>query len=469
MTIQSGGLKLKNPSKTGFTPIFDMINSSSSNLSLLTYKSLKGFMITLDVSKDDSEYLGLNSKYRFETPVTSFILKFAVTASRNDTRLPIYNGINKSSESMDSYYEEATLQQTIWINSISGGRPEMCPPVANFSLFNNHDAISLCQFFQSKTAGDAKDIFDYLYNLMGTNVDYGIGVIVMPKVENSTTFGDLIYAPSARVSKQIKGEAYASVSAKIARLFVEIGVIHFDLHSGNALVYFKPDNTVGSLIIDFGRASNIMNFKDDGYLTRAEKGQIIQIKNQYYDKILSMSDTAPDNNKKKYMLSVLKYIADIDYDKNQKLFRLPTGSYQMDWFEDYPTEIVPVKAFNILKQSITIEGLKLTRSTITTYLSKGFILNLDRDIDTFIVNFPGNPPATASIGQPPASASIAQPPASASIGQPPASASIGQQQPPCDEEVPGMCVISGGKRRRRTRKNRKHKKTRKYRKSRRTK
>jgi hypothetical protein len=149
----------------------------------------------------------------------------------------------------------------------------------------------------------------------------------------------------------------------------------------------------------------------------------------------------------------------------------------MDWFEDYPTEIVPVKAFNILKQSITIEGLKLTRSTITTYLSKGFILNLDRDIDTFIVNFPGNPPATASIGQPPAAASIGQPPAAtiaqpppaATIAQPPASASIGQQQPPCDEEVPGMCVISGGKRRRRTRKNRKHKKTRKYRKSRRTK
>jgi hypothetical protein len=183
-----------------------------------------------------------------------------------------------------------------------------------------------------------------------------------------------------------------------------------------------------------------------------------------------MSDTVADTDKENFMFSVLDYIADIDWNINQRLFNYSDRNrYQMDWFEGYPKDIVPVKAFNILKQSITTEGLKITRSTITTYLSKGFILNLDRDIDTFIVNFPGNPPATASIGQPPASASIAQPPPAATIAQPPASASIGQQQPPCDEEVSGMCVISGGKRRRRTRKNRKHKKTRKYRKSRRTK
>jgi hypothetical protein len=445
MTIQFGGLKLKNPSKTGFTPIVDMINSDGAVLRLLTYKSLKGFMITLDVTEDNSEYLGLNSRYRFKNPVTSFILKFAVTASRNDTRLPIYNRINKLSESMDSYYEEAKLQQTIWIKSISGGRPEMCPPVANFSLFDNPNSISLCQFFQSKTVGDARNVFDYLYNLMGTNVDYGIGVIIMPKVKTSVTLGTFIYAPPAIVSKELKGEAYASVSAKIARLFVEIGVIHFDLHSGNALVYLKPDNTMGSLIIDFGRASNLMNFTTDEYFTRAEKSAIIRDKkNKYYDQILGMSDTVADTDKENFMFSVLDYIADIDWNINQRLFNYSDRNrYQMDWFEGYPKDIVPVKAFNILKQSITTEGLKITRSTITTYLSKGFILNLNRGIDTFIVNFPGNPPASASIGQPTASV-----------------------QPPCDEEVSGACAITGGKRRRRTKKNRKHKKTRKYRKSR---
>ncbi len=445
MTIQFGGLKLIHPDKTGFMPITDMINSSSSKLSLLTYKSLKGVMITLDVSADDSEYLGLTSKYRFENPVTSFILKFAVIAPQNDTGLPIYNGIDKSSESMESFYEEAKLQQTIWIKSIAGGRPEMCPPVANFSLFNNQNSLSLCQFFQNKTVGDARNVFDYLFNLIRTNTDYGIGVIIMPKVENSTTFGDLIYAPSANVSKLVKGDAYASVSAKIARLFIEIGVIHFDLHSGNALVYFKPDNTVGSLIIDFGRASNIMSSTDDDYLSAAEKVNIVKEKNKYYNQIMDMSDSASDVDKKNYMLSVLDYIADIDFEKNQQMFGYsdPTR-YQMDWFEMYPKEKVPVTAFNILKQSITTEGLKITPTTIKAYLSKGFILNLNRDINTFMVNFPGQASPIASSVQ----TTVAT-------------------QPPCDEEFPGMCAISGGKRRRKTKKNRKHKKSRKHRKSRR--
>jgi hypothetical protein len=444
MTIQLGGLKLIHSDKTGFTPIVDMINSSSSKLSLLTYKSLKGFMITLDVSEDDSEYLGLTSKYRFENPITSFILKFAVIAPQNDTSLPIYNKVDKSSESMESYYEEAKLQQTIWIKSITGGRPEMCPPVANFSLFDNHNSISLCQFFQSKTVGDARNVFDYLFNIIRTNTDYGIGVIIMPKVENSTTFGNLIYAPSENISKRVKGDAYASVSAKIARLFIEIGVIHFDLHSGNALVYFNPDNTVGSLIIDFGRASNIMSAKPDDYLNIDEKAKIIIEKNNYYNQILSMSDSVPDIYKKDYMFSVLSYIADLDYKKNQSMFNLsdPTR-YQMDWFESYPTEIVPVKAFNILKQSITTEELKISPITIKTYLSKNFILNLNRNISTFMVNFPGQALPIASQVQ----ASVVS-------------------QPPCDEEVPGKCAISGGKRRRRTKINIKHKKTRKNRKSR---
>lgn len=443
MNIQLGGLKLIHTEKTGFIPITDMIKKPGSKLSLLTYKSLKGFMISLDVSAGESEYLGLTSNYIFKKPITSFILKFAVIAPNNDTGLPVYEGISKSSESMDSYYEEAKLQQTIWIKSISGGRPEICPPVANFSLFHNHNSINLCQFFQSKTVGDAKNVFDYLYNLISSNVNYGIGVIVMPKVENSITFGELIYAPSEKVSNLVKYEAYASVSAKIARLFIDIGVIHFDLHSGNALVYFKSDNTLGSLIIDFGRASNIMSSAADDYLSVAEKATIIQKKNTYYNQIFKMN-TVPDIDKKGYMLSVLDYIAYLDHKKNQTMFNFSDPNrYQMDWFNRYPREEVSVKAFNILKRSIITDGLNMTLKTVNKYLNMGYILNLDRDISTFIVDFPVQTQ-------------------SSSPAQPTLSASISQPQPPCDEST-GFCAISGGKRRRKTRKNRKNRKNKKSR------
>jgi hypothetical protein len=151
---QNGGLKLKNPQKyigkIEFTPIMDMINNPSSVLDVLTYKSLKGFMITLDISPEETEYLGLDIYYKFTKPITSFILKFAVITENNDEELPIYRNINKSSESERSFHDEAKLQQNIWRKSISGGRPEVCPPVANFSLFDNTNSNELCCEFKSK-------------------------------------------------------------------------------------------------------------------------------------------------------------------------------------------------------------------------------------------------------------------------------------------------------------------------------
>jgi hypothetical protein len=96
MGKQRGGLKLKNSSKKGFKAVYDMINSPSGSLKLLTYKSLKGFMIFLTVSDSDSEYLTLNGT-QFTKPVTSFILKFAVITPINDDTLPNYKGVEKSS------------------------------------------------------------------------------------------------------------------------------------------------------------------------------------------------------------------------------------------------------------------------------------------------------------------------------------------------------------------------------------
>ena len=150
MKKQRGGLKLKDSSKKGFKAVYDMINSPSGSLNLLTYKSLKGFMIFLNVSSSDSEYLTLNGG-QFTKPVTSFILKFAVITPNNDEALPDYKGVQKSSESKESYFEEAKLQQSIWKSSISGGRPEICPAVANFCLFNNDNSKGLLQFLQGKT------------------------------------------------------------------------------------------------------------------------------------------------------------------------------------------------------------------------------------------------------------------------------------------------------------------------------
>ena len=108
--MQLGGLKLKDKSKTGFAPVYDMIDHGT--LDVLTYESLKGFLFTLDVEQDVSEYLNLRGS-RFVEPVTNYILKFSVITDTNDETLNSCNGIEKATESAESYLEEAKLQQEI--------------------------------------------------------------------------------------------------------------------------------------------------------------------------------------------------------------------------------------------------------------------------------------------------------------------------------------------------------------------
>jgi len=443
MSKQKGGLKLKNSSKRGFTPIYDMINSPSCSINLLTYKSLKGFMIYIDVSEDDSEYFSIQGG-KFTKLVTSFLLKFAVITPNNDEGLPTFKTIGKSSESKKSYFEEAKLQQKIWKNSISGGRPEICPPVANFSLFENNDSIDLLAFLQSKTTGDVKEVLDYLFDCVNVNKDYGIGVLTMPKVDNSITFGDFIYSPSRSnfygitINTETKNDVFSSVASKIVRLFIDIGVIHFDLHSGNALIFKTSDNQLNSLIIDFGRASDLNSGVDDEYLTETEKQDIIKEKNKFYNKLFSMSLDSPEAEKVKYCKEILDYIADIDYDKNQQMFSFTDKNrYQMDWYDKFPTNpTVMAKVFDLVKQSVELaDRISMGPQTIKRYESSGYLINFNADVNSFIVPFTSQPSGLPSA----------------------------QVSPKCDADNPSFCVISGGKKR--TRKLKKNKKSRKNKKT----
>jgi hypothetical protein len=445
MKIQFGGLKLKNPDKSGFDAVYDMIEKGK--LQLFTYKSLKGFMMTLDVSEDNSEYFTLN-KSKFTKPVTSFILKFAIITPNNDETLPKYNEIKKASESKDSFYEEAKLQQHIWKSSITGGRPEICPPVANFSLFDNNNSNSLLQFLQDTTKndkkGDTKKIFDYLFDYIDKNKSSGIGIIVMPKVEMSTTFDDFIdnqeFFYKIKIDSKLKELAQSYVAAQISRLFIDIGVIHFDLHMGNALIYLTPEKEIRCLLIDFGRASNIMNNLNDDYLDVNEKDTLKGIKEEFFNSLFDIGDNN-EKQKKEFILEVLNNIAFIDHEKNQEMFNYSNKDrYQMDWYNDFPKETnVPVNTFNILKNITYVEGLqgtKITPDTIKSYERQGFLINFNRDASTFFVPF-----------------------------SPLIETSDNEKCPDGEYKKDGACIIMGGKRKKTYRTHKKQRKTRRTKKN----
>jgi hypothetical protein len=468
MDKQSGGVKLKpeksiafksvrgkmktesptiNIKKDGFTPVYNMVNNDSSQMSVLTVDSLKGFMINLTVNEQDTEYLNLRGT-QFTNPVTNFILKFVILRGTNDvTPLQSYNNIHKSFESRKSYFEEAKLQQFVWSKSIIDGRPAICPSVANFALFDTVNSKTLMEFFLDKVNPEPStttassepplasseptltssepttpSVFDFLLDNSTIN-DRGIGLLTMPAITQSTTLesfltlhdGDNFYGE--KITHEIKSHVISSVFAQIARLFIEIEVIHLDLHPGNIMVYLdsdkkilKPIDKIKTLLIDFGRASNINNNVKD-VLSIEDKNEAMEIKKIYYARFGKMIHSTSPDEKRKYIENVLDTVAEADFFIHQLHYK-DGRTYQMMWYSQYRKYYQErdfvirqeyanlfVNAFDILKDMMkaNIESPGITPTTIKTYQRNGSLVNFNSPIEKFIVPFPGpaTPPAQA--------------------------------------------------------------------------
>lgn len=382
--MQWGGLKLRDKNKTGFAPVYDMIEHGT--LDVLTYESLKGFLFTLDVEQDASEYFNLRGS-RFLEPVTNYILKFSVITDTNDENLAACGGVEKSSESAESYLEEARLQQNCWLRSISGGHPAICPSVANFSLFDNSESTKLLNFLQTKPSSTKLQIvLPYLVDCC-RDPSKRLGVIVMPRVANCTPFFDFVQ----KATQQEQTIAYAMVIAQIVRLFVQLNVMHFDLHPRNALVSGKGD-TLKTMLIDFGRASDIRTGQDDEYLTVREKKQTRTFMDVELENILNINRRAGVDEEGE-LERILAYMAKLDFDKNRAIFGAQINQAQMGWYEDYKTvktkkANIPVLAYKMLVSMITadVEGdVSILPATIQGFIRDGYFVNFGKQLDEYYV------------------------------------------------------------------------------------
>ncbi len=424
---QFGGLKLKNADKYGFKALFDMLNSNSASIEVLSYSSLKGFIFKLSVDENDSEYYGLNQKTNtLDNPVTNFIIKFAVILPII-YRLPAYidiknNRILKLSESRESFFNEAKLQQKIWIKSIIGGREEICPPIANFLIFPEDSTRMLLKFMLDKINNaiqlnitnkqnndknmKTKHLLIYLIKLFYSKPPNGysaeLGCILMPTIKSSITFSQFFKIPNNSilngllVSDNARHSAFAIIVANVARLFLDIGVIHFDLHGGNILICILPNSKIKIYIIDFGIASDLYNPVVDPFFTVDEKRKEIKYKDEHLEQLLSYrtfknkNKTETDIIKKEYIKEVLDHISYLDRCKNSRNLNKP--AYQMRWYELYKKDYLNINSnpnvstftYDILKIYISTIGVSINPNTISQYQSKGLIINLD-SADKFVI------------------------------------------------------------------------------------
>jgi hypothetical protein len=375
---QKGGAKLIHPEKTGFSATFDMLKSEGSSLEILTFSSLYGFMFELIVDPSKTEYYTLDATGRLKTPITEFILKLVVTTPITIT-LPEYNGVKKASETPGNFLNEAKTQQSIWLNSISGGRPEICPAVANLSLFDNaqsHILIYWLFFIIGKNGinrpNEVTDVLHYLLYIL-TKPPCGIGVILMPKIMNSTTFTNFTRSsPSPREDEIL--EAISNILAQVVRLFIGNGIIHTDLHKSNVLVY-RSAQKMKSEIIDFGRVIHVDDMPPN---VKTDKANII-------DNLFAITQAI---DKQTFIENVMDYIQSLIETK----IASPKNA-QMSWLINFAkhNQQVYLQSFDILKEYYIVSVDKPTRmmqTTISSYTSRGNFYDLNRTLSEFYVSLP---------------------------------------------------------------------------------
>jgi hypothetical protein len=435
-----GGVKKRYPEKTGITPIINMLIKGK--VKLLSNSSLSGIIFQLTVDEEDSEYMDILDG-KFVIPVTDYVFKIAYI-TKNPTNINYYyNRKFKKAEFELDFLNEARLQQKIWMESISGGRPPLCPSIVDLFFFDadeeeeedeeededeeeeeeeeassrsvggvgsSSSSISESDGSYGSEESDNSEYFeteisdtsdwttydsnyirrlvleqleeneeDYeeddeeeypgksFLNLFFKNLEeqeriemienikmfntifkvhpfLKMGVIVMPMINNSDTLHDsLANTRNPVILSNIK----SSIIAKIIRLFVDIGVIHMDLHKDNALVYLNREGLIDTTIIDFGRSSDLTNGIPDKYFNLEQKAIIMEKKTIALNNLGLLDITSTKSEKTKYISSVVSLIKEIFTTLNYQnpmnsIFSYLKGNTEMG-----------VDVFNILKTTIT--------------------------------------------------------------------------------------------------------------------
>jgi len=350
---------------TDIERIRNMLNSPGSTIEMLTCGSAKGFMFEMTVDPAHSEFSNPGGER-----ITSFIVKLAVTSQQTDEELDDYEPVNsgtpvgKSTESAESYFQEAKIQQDVWMTTVAGNRLPISPPIVLFSLFDNENGKNFLTFLNYKVK-KTKSVhtIKYLRRVL-RNTDYGFGMIIMSKVLHSDTFESFLDLPRNRqasfqdvqVTEDLVHNVYAKLISKIVRLYIEVGVIHFDLHLKNALIYRQMGNSLDASVIDYGRASDVKDNTTNDYLGPAEKRPLHAKSKALHTEVLNLchpTKHAPPTSdaKIKFISDVIDPLRQLEHAKSQQLYgdpnSYPYGRYQFDWME----EITPMLAQMTTRQT----------------------------------------------------------------------------------------------------------------------
>lgn len=329
-----GGLKSK--FKPGFDNVLDMLKSKSAKISCLSYDSLYGFILRLDVDETDSKYQNLDSHNDFSEPQTNFIIKLSLVHADHDTSLPIAfkysdkdgkemeknkltnevktqkNGkemekikrsnevkIQKNGKEMEKFkrsslkkdfLDEAKVQMDIYAKSIVGGREPICPGIADVQILNNDERniINFLRLLHEKATDEITiKIITYIKRLCLKPIDvmydkikkksklltFELGVITMDIFKDSITLKDYTKKNNNNPNNY-NIDIFVNAITQVILLTFTCHYVHHDLHMGNVLVCESTNKT---LLIDFGRVSYLKG-SDTKFLKDYSKSKYDKLK-----------------------------------------------------------------------------------------------------------------------------------------------------------------------------------------------
>ncbi len=391
--MQTGGVVLNHRAyppvyNHGIKPLYDMLDLTGTKVTLLTANSLNGFMFKVDIGDDILEYPYLDllpGSQRFSVDVKSFIIKIVVVSKRERDRLAplIFHKshivgdqiiIKKEAVSPESFEKEAIIQDSIWIKSVSGSRPAICPSVAYASIMEDDVSDQLLGKLQERL--NPNDNFyenvtisylaDAIYNRPKKSYyDFRkLGILLMPTIPDARTFYRFIQEnpnvpTTPNVLREVVRDVVANIIAQIVRMFIELKIIHLDLHVDNVMVYKENENDgYKSKIIDFGRASILESGYADVYFSGEEKAEMLdEIADMYTEQVNEINIAENAVEKIDFMHDVMDYITDQEKSAYQKAYpgRKPVGYYQLHWTEQFIDDDIMLSAFNKLHSMMLVD------------------------------------------------------------------------------------------------------------------
>ena len=358
--LMNGGMKKVNKDISSWDAVNNMINTPGATLKAIALYSLSGFIFLLTIPDDaPHEFLDIpiGGPLRFSKPVRNLLFKFViikeqVTTADGEIMTSLLSpplvfkddfgkdvSIDKKSETLLSMMEECTVQQDIYLKTLTPNGLPICPSVTDFSIFSNYklNILPLLKKLRDLTLKDVSSItaLNYLRTQCEKDTRKDIGLLTMAYVGNSKPLALYNEIASMVFSTQI--DRFDSVDsfnalpevfeynyfsfysiALYVLLFLKTGRVPLDCHSCNILAIHAGRYKMSTLI-DFGRMLQLFNdnIPIEDFKYKEEYNQISNF-DQDFDSIkeimkLSLSDIISNEQKLK---QIILFMLTIDYSYN---------------------------------------------------------------------------------------------------------------------------------------------------------